>query len=309
MRYQGKPCEGTTEAKQCNVAACEKNCVLAEWTKWTMCSKDCDGGTKKRVRTIHEPAEGSGKCAGQWHPSRLQYQPCAVRRCRVAKGESLKCNQTMDVIIVLDGAPKGEKEAWAAEVKAATQLIDSFEGPGITAKPNFAVIYANGPRTWAGVSKCTGKSTELVDMENDCHVKIATHFTDDAKIAKNVINGLEFQKGTKLLSLALMVVKEEFALGRKDARSSVIVFMDGEPLSYRKTLLTSQAIRKKARLMYVALTKFSPLKSLKKWASRRWQENIVKAEDEATLESPFTTTHIVANLCPKEFPKLINKKR
>jgi len=228
-------------------------------------------------------------------------------RCKVKRGESLKCNQTLDVIIVLDGAPKGGKDSWAAEVKAANNLVDSFSGPGITAQPNFAVVYANGPRTWSGVSKCTGKSTEMVDMEADCHVKIATHFTEDPKVVKNVINGLEFQKGTKLLSLALMTVKEEFALGRKDARSVVVVFMDGEPLSYRKTLLTSQQIRKKARLLYVALTKFSPLASLKKWASRRWQENVVKASSPAKLAGLFTTTHIVANLCPKEFPKLKNK--
>jgi len=309
MRYAGKPCEGTTEAKQCNVAACEKHCVLAAWTKWTTCSKDCDGGTKKRVRTISEPAEGSGTCAGLWHNSRLQYQPCAMRRCKVPPGANLKCNQTMDVVIVLDGTPKSGNAGWAAEVKAANALIDTFQGPGITAKPNFAVVYANGPRTWAGVSKCTGKSVEAVDMANDCHVKIASHFTEDIKLVKTVINGLEYQPGSKLLSLALMTVKDEFSLGRKDARSVVVVFMDGEPLSYRKTLLTSLAIRKKARLLYVPVTKFSPLKSLKKWASRRWQENIVPVKDEEGLADPATVTHIVADICPTEFPKLKNKKQ
>jgi len=213
----------------------------------------------------------------------------------------------MDVIIVLDGTPKSGKEGWAAEVKAANALVDSFQGPGITAQPNFAVVYGNGPRTWSGVSKCTGKSTEMVDMAEDCHVKIATHFTDDIKIVKSVINGLEYKPGSKLLSLALMTVKDEFALGRKDARSVVVVFMDGEPLSYRKTLLTSLQIRKKARLLYVPVTKFSPLKSLKKWASRRWQENIVPVKNEEGMADPDTVTHIVANLCPKEFPKLRNK--
>ena len=45
MKYGGKPCSSTSEAKQCNVAACEKDCVLHEWTKWTSCSKHCDGGS------------------------------------------------------------------------------------------------------------------------------------------------------------------------------------------------------------------------------------------------------------------------
>merc|ERR1719454_957188 len=127
MKHKGNPCGKTTETKQCNVAACEKDCVLHEWTEWTTCSKDCDGCTKKRVRMIKEPAEGSGKCAGQWSKSRLGYAPCAQHRCKVPPGETLKCNQTMDVIIVLDGTPKSGKEGWAAEVKAANALVDSFQ--------------------------------------------------------------------------------------------------------------------------------------------------------------------------------------
>jgi len=50
--------------------------------------------------------------------------------------------------------------------------------------------------------------------------------------------------------------------------------------------------------------KFSPLKDLKGWASRRWQENLVKVPDYETLAKPETGTHLVANICPKKFPKL-----
>ena len=54
MQYGGKQCGSTGESKQCNVDACEKDCVLHSWTKWTSCSKDCDGGSKKRERMIKE---------------------------------------------------------------------------------------------------------------------------------------------------------------------------------------------------------------------------------------------------------------
>jgi len=310
MQYEGKPCSATSQAKQCNVEACEKDCVLHEWTKWTGCSKDCDGGSKKRQRMIKEPAEGAGKCADQWSPERLQYKECAMHRCKTPVAtEVLKCNKSLDIVLVMDGTPKSEKAGWAAEVTAANLFIDGFSGPLVTAVPNFAVIHYTGPRTWSGVSKCTGKSTKKVDMEKDCRIKIASHFEEDVKKVKGVINALEFAPGSKLLSLALMAVQSEMALGRKTSRSIVIVFMDGEPLSYRKTMLASHALRKKARLIYVVTTKFSPLGDIKKWASRRWQENLVQVNDAAALAKAETGTHIMANICPREHPKLETKGR
>jgi len=310
MRHEGKPCSDTTESKTCNMAACEKDCVLHEWTKWTACTKDCDGGSKKRVRMIKEPAEGAGKCDGQWSKMRLQYKPCAMRRCKVPPGEVLKCNKTLDVVMLLDGTPKSGKDGWKAEVQGAMQLVDAFSGPGITATPSIALIHYTGPRTWSGVSKCTGKSTKKVDMEKTCKITLSLHFSEDMKKVKNTINGMTFQPGSKLLSLALMTTKAELALGRKTARTVVIVFIDGAPLSYRKTKLTSREIRKKARLLYVPVVKFSPLASLKKWASRRWQENLVKVGEAKDLAKTETGTHIIANICPNGgFPKLKARRK
>merc|ERR1719262_138068 len=309
MKYNGKPCGPLSETKQCNVEACEKDCVLHPWTKWTACSKDCDGGSRKRERSIREPAEGSGSCAGQWDPTRLQYKKCNEHRCLVANAAaSLKCNQTLDIILLLDGTPKSEEYGWAAEVKAANMFVDAFTGDGITAKPNFAVIHYSGPRTWAGVSKCTGKSTEDVDMATDCKINIAQHFEEDVDKVKGVINGLQYTPGPKLLSLALLSAQAELALGRKTERTVVVVFIDGQPLSYRKTKLTSLTIRKKARLVWVPVTAFSPLKDLKEWASRRWQENLVTVSNATDWALPETSTHLVANICPKNFPKLVTKR-
>merc|ERR1719456_984082 len=64
MKYGGKPCGETSETKACNGQSCEKDCELSEWTKWSWCSKDCDGGTRKRQKFVKTPPEGAGKCAG-----------------------------------------------------------------------------------------------------------------------------------------------------------------------------------------------------------------------------------------------------
>merc|ERR1719263_860220 len=88
MKYGGKPCGSTSETKSCNNQACEKDCKLSAWTKWSKCSKDCDGGTQKRVKFVHKPAQGDGKCPGAWSKGRLQYKKCNMRRCALAKGAS-----------------------------------------------------------------------------------------------------------------------------------------------------------------------------------------------------------------------------
>jgi len=305
MRYDGKPCGETTQTKVCNAEACEKDCVLKRWTKWSSCSKDCDGGSQKRVRFIKEAAEGDGKCAGEWDKERLQYKDCNMVGCAVEDPKKvLPCKNSLDIVLLLDGTPKSGKKAWAAEVKAANLLVDAFSGEGNPAKPNFAVIHYTGPRTWSGVSKCTGEGKGKVDMEKTCKVRIAQHFEQDTKKVKSVISGLQYQPGSKLLSLALMTATSEFPLGRADKRTVVIVFIDGEPLSYRKTKLASLAIRKSARLLYVVVNKFAPLKSIKKWASRRWEENLVVVKSAEELGKAETGTHIIANICPKHAPKL-----
>merc|ERR1719331_378373 len=98
MMYNGKPCGQASQTKACNAEACEKDCELSEWTKWTSCSKNCDGGSKKRQKFIAEPAEGEGTCPGSWSKRRLQYKGCNQKRCKLPEGDKfLKCNTTMDV--------------------------------------------------------------------------------------------------------------------------------------------------------------------------------------------------------------------
>jgi hypothetical protein len=210
----------------------------------------------------------------------------------------------MDIIMVLDGTPRGGEDTFKSEIEGAKKFVDAWEGEGLTATPQFAIFHYTGPKTWSGVSKCTGMSTKKVDMEKVCKITLVQHFTEDLKKTKSKLDGLTWQAGSKLLSLALMSVQSEFALGNKDFRTVVVVWVDGQPLSFRKTMLASRAIRKKARLVWVAVSKYSPLASLKKWASRRWQENLVDVKTGKEFEAGETGTHIIANICPRKFPKL-----
>jgi len=214
----------------------------------------------------------------------------------------------MDVILLIDECPKSGAKGFKKQIEAASLLVDAFQGTGITAVPEFSVIKYCGPRTWSGVSKCAGKSSKKVDMEKTCHIKNALHFTEAMSLVKSTLLGLSFAPGTKLVALALLAAQAELTLARKTAHSVVVVFMDGAPLSFRKTGLAANVLRKKARLVWVVVAKFSPLKSIKKWATRRWQENVVRVDSAKKFGKGKYVTRIIANICPKKFPKLKNKR-
>jgi hypothetical protein len=251
---------------------------------------------------VKKVAEGAGKCPGDWSIERLQYKKCGMKRCKLEMGaKTLTCNQTIDVVLLIDGSGSLGKKGWKAEIIAAQMFVDAFTVAGGNA--NMAVILYSGPRTWSGVRKCFSRNKKKVDQEKVCGIKTVTHFTEDMKKVKNLITGLSWPRGSTLTSLALLTAKAELALGRKTAKSNIIVFTDGRPLSYRATSIASRMVRKSARLVWVPVTKYAPLKYIKKWATRRWQENVVVVSSFKKLEKPDVVTQIVANICPKPKPK------
>jgi len=158
MKYGGKPCDGTSETRACNNQACEKDCELRDWTRWSACSKDCDGGTQKRQKFVKVAAEGAGHCPRKWSVDRLEYKKCNQFRCQLLlKQKTLTCKKELDIVFLIDGSGSLGQAGWNAEKKAAQTFVDAFSGTG--AKAQMAVILYSGPRTWGGVYKCFGRNS------------------------------------------------------------------------------------------------------------------------------------------------------
>merc|ERR1719460_1639453 len=197
MKYGGKPCGETSETKACNPQGCEKDCELTEWTKWSWCSKDCDGGTRKRQKFVKAPPEGAGTCPGKWSKDRLEFKMCNMKRCKVPEAEPvMRCNATIDIVFLIDGSGSLGQAGWDAEIKAAKMFVDAFSGTGANAE--MAVILYSGPRTWGGVRKCFAKNGGDVDMEAICKVRTITHFSNDMKKVGDLIGGLTWPQGSTL---------------------------------------------------------------------------------------------------------------
>merc|ERR1712096_276613 len=73
----GRACGKLSESRQCNTAACKKDCKVGTWGAFSSCTKKCGGGTRKRTRKVTTPAEGAGAKCGQLS----EEAPCNTSPC------------------------------------------------------------------------------------------------------------------------------------------------------------------------------------------------------------------------------------
>merc|ERR1719382_214099 len=57
----GMICPTLERIKKCNQFKCPVDCVESEWSGWSKCSKDCEGGVQVRTRSILTKAKNGGK--------------------------------------------------------------------------------------------------------------------------------------------------------------------------------------------------------------------------------------------------------
>ena len=93
--YCGKACEGSkVETRSCKPDGIPKSidCEMSDWTAWSACDKECNGGQQFRTRQITKEAAEHGKsCSGDVH----EVRPC---------NEKVVCEPALDC----------EFGAWAA---------------------------------------------------------------------------------------------------------------------------------------------------------------------------------------------------
>lgn len=305
--HGGTQCGATTETQACGSGACNQDCELGEWTDWGLCSQQCDGGVKQRQKNVAVAAIGNGACADSTHPTRQEFEECNNQPCvKPTSFPTFRCQAKLDVILLLDGSGSLRKKGWDASVKAAAMFAEGMTGGEEDIK--MATLLFSGPGR-RNMRKCTGRGyggrgrrrrrTGKPNMARDCKISWVQRFSADTKGQAAKIKKLTWPRSTTFTSGALSMAKAELTYGRKDAQSIVIVITDGRPMNRRATAQASKALRKKARLMWVPVTRYAPLRDIRRWASRPWRDNIISVGDFGTLEKPDTINKIIVDMCPK----------
>jgi hypothetical protein len=130
-RYDGLPCTDTSTSQPCNEQACDRDCVLNDWSDWSVCDKQCGEGVEERRRSIREDAVGNGYCAHQDDPTRADTVACYLKVCEdVCVDHACTCSKTdrkKDVVFLLDESSSinwsPHTDGWANIVESVSKII------------------------------------------------------------------------------------------------------------------------------------------------------------------------------------------
>lgn len=303
----GEPCPELSETKECNVGACNVDCVLADWTAWGLCSKACDSGHEQRTRPVSIPVKGQGQCIDPEDPSRMQFQDCNTYDCSemLPPGSNrtlVKCTAMIDLVIMLDGSGSLGEYGWQSFKGMAEQLVSAMEGN--TTGVNLAFMLFSGPSSAGDLENCTSSNPNIVpDVERQCGIKWVHHLSTTIDDVEKSVQAMEYPARTTLTSMAIAEAQQELTSGRQDAASVVVVITDGKPMSPIKTGQASDSLKSQGRLIFIpvggAVTSKDSIDAMKGWASKPWEDNILPIDTFAQLNTAKTLNNIISTVCPK----------
>jgi len=115
--HGGLGCTGVLQSRVCNVGSCNPECVLADWSPWTGCSRACRfseataAGRRERVRAVAQPAGGSGSCPSEKGVERLQEEKCNEALCHAKATCQGARAGSQQVFVLLDGSEAANLQA------------------------------------------------------------------------------------------------------------------------------------------------------------------------------------------------------
>lgn len=253
---------------------------------------------------VHKAAQAQGTCPHEFSRKRYRIKECNTKPCleEKDKDKAMTCNSKRDVVLLIDGSASLRTSGWAATKEAAAAVVNAM-GPNVSV----ATILFSGPKTKKNYFKCSGqkfpnrKTGQLLgrpDMAVDCLVSWVNHFETDKAAVATKIQGMSWPRGSTLTYEALSMAETELNSGRRDAQAVVVVITDGKPMKKRKVKTVVGRLRRKARLMWVAVDKMAPVGLIKQWASVPWSENALFVKSFNELKSKKTVNRLVSNMCP-----------
>jgi hypothetical protein len=286
-----------TRKRKCNQIKCSIDCVMSRWSGWSACSKECEGGTKGRTRSIiTKPKNGGMSCN-----TNQEFKACNTgscdRNCRLKKWSkwspcSVACGggfaeRWRRVLRPIRGKGKCPKpksrirygikkcntfKCAGDEVCIAKQdLVFSIDGSGSLRESGYKIL-----KSFAAsyIDKYKGKyfgyedmrigvvqfgNGEIMDDGTVSDALLIQKLTSDMDKVKTSIEGLEYKKGFTNMAQAFTLAEKMFLLGgRKRAMSAVLTLTDGKPSFLFNTYEKVLQLKDKhVKLFFAPVTEFA----------------------------------------------------
>jgi len=298
-RNGGLECPSLTETENCNMQACNKDCVLADWGEWGTCNKFCDGGHARRHRTIAEEAIGTGTCPEAEDDERTQFKKCNEVSCNSflnTKRRLFTCENKVDVIVLLDGSGSLGMLGWIYTKSFAKFFLQQLHGS--PDHVNAALLRFSGARNLATTKKCLDPNANA-DLDKECNIKWISSFTNDTFALSKLAYMAKWPKGGTLTSMALAEAEAMIPYGREDAETLIVVVTDGKPWSNSRTTDAANRLKKKAKLVWVPVGANAPLNLVQELASKPKEDHVVQIDNLKKLRTKTYINKILLNACSK----------
>jgi hypothetical protein len=265
----GLRCPDLSRTKKCNQRKCPVDCEMSEWSGWSKCTADCEGGVRSRTRSLMvKPKNGGLSCNTAEETEACNTmscdRDCTLARwtdwtpCSVACGGGLQ-SKAKHVLIPTRGFGKCPKESSKKRFKerecneqdcvgdeiciAKQDLVIAIDGSGSLREDGFTTLknYALELLT-KYQAEYFGKSAMKVGliefgngiiMEDGVTVSPAMNvhaLTANMGDVKGAIEGMVQKKGFTNMAQAFALAETMYtSAGRKDAQSALLVITDGKP--------------------------------------------------------------------------------
>jgi hypothetical protein len=276
----GIACPALTAQKKCNQIKCPVDCVMSEWSGWSKCTKDCEGGVQGKTRSILTKAKNGGEACD----SATEMQSCNTGSCdrdcslfpwtdwspctMACGGGNQERIRSVNVPIRGGGkCPKTKNpdrleerecntmDCVGDEICIASQdLILALDGSGSLKEPGYEVVRefaANLTGRYKG--EMFGKAMMQVGVvlfgngrvQLDGTVAPAVNvagLTGDMESVRSAIEGTTWQRGLTNMAQAFTLAGTMLQQGgRPEAQSAVLVISDGK---YSMAFQTAQQVQK-----------------------------------------------------------------
>merc|ERR1712032_470089 len=294
----GEWCNTQEETEACNTMSCDRDCSLADWTRWSPCTVACGGGLQERQKHVLIPTRGFGKCPKEEGPERFEEQECNMQAC---VGDEI-CIARQDLIIALDGAGSVREAGFNTLKNYALNLLTKYRHQyfGAAAMQIGVIEFGNG-----------------IIMDDGVTVSPAMNvlpITSDLGAVKSAIEGTVQKKGFTNMAQAFALAETMYtAGGRAGAQSALLTMTDGTPsFLFQTNELVEQLDDKGVQRFFVVVTEDSKaVDQMKKWASAPWETNLLHVPGMASMEADQSlwTQKALTLFCPAAYsPQLGSTK-